>query len=133
MKLKFLKNYKLSKIAFPTRQKTWSTESHALTHVEPMPEPKPVPTSSSEPVGASEPYLYPAIFRHQAHEHSYSVKLRTILDCENRDVLCTVCPGGRSYIRDVEYALLVVKEQDALFECRNVERCNEFLVKVIFQ
>ena len=78
-------------------------------------------------------FTYPFEFRHSHKElHSYSTKLHIIEDCENCDELCLVCPAGRSYMRDVEYKLLGTNNHSAIFGCRSVERCQDFLVKVIF-
>jgi len=128
-----LKNYKLSNIAFP-KQKQWTSESHALSHVEaniPEPEPVLVPTSS-EPIGASEPYLYPAIFRHESKQTSYSAKLRIIPDCKNCYKLCEACPAGSKYTSKIGYSLLGVNHTSALFGCSNIPRSSDYLVKVIF-
>lgn len=137
IKLKFFKNYnwKIQGVSFQ-KQKAW-IGNRAISHEEnisvPANQPEPVPTISNEPVRESEPYVYPTIFRHQSHEHSYSAKLRIVEDCKNCYQLCEVCPAGRGYANRIEYALLGINHRSALFGCVNSERCQDYLVKVIFQ
>ena len=88
--------------------------------------------NDNQPSYTPERWLYPFVFKSQSKQFSYGSKLHVIEDCGNSYSLCKVCPSGRSYMTKVEYTLLATNGNSALIGCSNVERCNEYLVKVIF-
>jgi len=119
--------------AFLRSAETLQEKERIPSEVRTMPSASTIDNQTSTPAIDNQPWLYPFVFEHESKQFSYGSKLRIISDCEGCDNLCAVCPAGRKYMTKVEYALLGVNHISALVGCLNSERCEDFLVKVVFQ
>lgn len=104
-----------------------------------------IKTTTNKVEEDSQTFGYPIRFRNLSKEYSYGVTLKIIIcgeDCYN---LCHACPAGRPrkkfarkaktdrLTQRIEHKLLASNSISALFGCSNIERCEGYLVKVVFQ
>lgn len=77
--------------------------------------------------------IYPKSFMSIAKERSTSVNLRIITSLANTNILCEGCPAGTRQHSHIQYRLLATNHVSALFGCCNCQRCEEYIVKVLFR